>query len=232
MTIRSIYRTATAAILALLALGAVASASAEAAPEWFHAGQVISHNIAFTSSGGKVKLRIVASGSRFECTSNRSSGELEKPDREKHVIDVFTGCVGINLKKEECTMHSVGAAKEGEIVTAPLKGELGQVAHEEATSEVGLALEEESGGKEFAKIEGSCFGGGVSLAGRIAGEVAPTHSELTSGELVFAATESRQMIHNITLGGKKESLVMTLAGQETTMANTMKVTFGEAVEVT
>jgi hypothetical protein len=229
---RFISRSALGALVAVFAMSVVWASAAQAAPEWFQKGKVISKNIAFTSTSGSV--RFSTSSILYTCTTETSVGEIEKPNKERKVVLTLTGCTGeYPPTHQKCSIHSKGAKHEGEIVTFALMGALGKVAAVQAASEVGLLLEEETGGRVFAQLEGSCLSvSPTALTGRVAGEVTPVTKEQITDELIFAGAGGRQKIHSINVEGKEVKPRMELGVQEVTLENTDKVTFGEAVEVT
>jgi hypothetical protein len=215
----------------VLGMVSLASASAQAAaPEWFQKGAVLSHSVAFTSTGGKSVLRFDEIA--LECSAEKSSGTIEPPNKEKGVVIVLTGCSAMN-GGETCSFHSKGA-REGEIVTEPLAGRLGSVAHEQAASEVGLLLEEEneSGKRQFARLEGRCLEVPLTLTGSVAGEVTPVLSEQASSKLTFARVGSKQAIRRIVVNGVVKNPAMLLGGiYETTYEGAASLTLVQALEV-
>jgi hypothetical protein len=230
---RSMFKSVLVAYLVAFALGAVGVSAAQAtAPEWFQKGKVISKNIGFTSTGGAVTL---LSGDSFKCTTEESTGEIEKPNKERKVTITLTGCYGENkVTGTKCQLKSKGAKGEEEIVTYALRGELGSVAKKEAASEVGFLLEGEAEAGTLAVLESTCFaGGGAALTGNVAGEVTPVHKEQTMSELIFAKNMSgEQNIQEIEVGKEKLKPKLRLRGLSAYLESTEKVTFAEAVEVT
>jgi hypothetical protein len=157
--VRSVFKGVVVTFSAVVALGAVSVSAAQAAPEWFQKGKVISHNIAFTSTGGPVWIQ--ASVIHMKCAKEEGSGEIEKPNKQRKVILTFTGCE-IEVNTQKCIPYSKGS-KSGEIVTKDLKGELGKVAKAEAASEVGLLIEPEVK-QEWTPFFGeSCFLGNTNI---------------------------------------------------------------------
>jgi hypothetical protein len=227
---RRLQRTVFLLGLAALGMASLASASAQAAaPEWFQKGAVLSHSVAFTSTSGKSELRY--NGITIECSTEKSSGTIEPPNRETNVVITLSGCSGKNSKREICSFHSKGAGLE-EIVTSPLAGWLGSVPHEQATSEVGLLLEEESGGRQFARLEGSCLEGPLTLSGRIAGEVNPVLVEQASSTLTFARSGLKQGIRHITVNGVVVLPAMDLGSYEATYEGAASLTLAQPLDVT
>jgi hypothetical protein len=231
---KSRFRAVLAVPLAVVAIGVLASASAQAAaPEWRQSGKALSHNVAFTSTAGAVRL--YAGEILIECKSQSSKGELVAPNREQAITLIFVGCETRNNKGEECFLHSAGA-KSGEVVSNHLVGRLGKVAATQAASEVGLLLEEENGKSTIAKLEGICLEQIRPLTGRVVGEVTPTHVEQATSSLVFACAgskcPSKQKINQIEVEGTTIKSQMSFFEREAYLSLTEAITFSEAVEVT
>lgn len=231
---RSMFRSVLVVFMATLALSAVGVSGAQAAPEWFQKGKVISKNIAFksTGTGGTVKLRVT--GKTIECTAEKSAGEIEKPNKAKGVVITLTGCKAVYNNGETCEVKSTGQLW-GTIVTKTLTGKLGNVAKTQAASEVGLLLEGEGAFWEVAVLESPCFSGATRLEGRVAGEVTPVHKEQELSELLFTPVEgekTKQKIKAIEIEGKEVKPKFIFGGLEVSMESTFKIAFVGAVEVT
>lgn len=230
---RITYRPMLLALLAALALGAVASASAMAVtPEFkpvpakkkFTIANVSKYGADFGGGG----LLFAA----IECKTASAKGEITGARTVGGVSLVFTGCTGYGIKKAGCPTRSVGA-KEGEIVTKPLSGELGTVATKEAPSGVGLLFKPAEGTKWF-KLEGNECNPEGTISGSLAAEVAIIGKKQTTNTLGFTpASGEGEKIKEITLdSGIVDHPQLDSFGAEADLANTDGITFEEALEVT
>jgi hypothetical protein len=200
-------------LLAVFALGAVASASASAAaPEFFHcvahSGGGFASGCKVTGSGfekeavvagvGKLKFTSTSEPSylfanaagtfRIRCGKDTDAGEITGPKTVGKVTVTFEECKGFK-GSEECTVHSLSpVGPAGTIITKELSGELGSVAAAEAPdSEVGLDLKATTG-TSFALLVGSstsCIPE-TNVTGSVIGEVEPVKIMDTSGELIYS----------------------------------------------
>jgi hypothetical protein len=147
----------------------------------------------FKSTSGVGKL--TANGQVVECKKDKGSGELNAKQTAsvKNVVVTFEEC---KSEKEgvTCEVKSKGAGKTNEVATVKLKGELGEVAAAEATSEVGLLLEPESG-TAFVILEGTCLQvSPTEVTGSVAGEVTPVGKNQLTGKLEFKVPGGAQAI--------------------------------------
>jgi hypothetical protein len=181
----TLFRKTLVCLIAVFALGAITASAALAETE---TEQQYFENAAgkepvkkgFTSKEGVSTLRV--SGATVACKKDTDKGTIDagwKESAEKVVV-TFTECKGTNsVTEKECEVKSKGATHTNEIVTATLKGELGEVPASQATSEVGLLLEPESG-NVFVTLEGSCLPVSPSaVEGSVVGEVTPLTLSLT-----------------------------------------------------
>jgi hypothetical protein len=128
------------------------------------------HTTRFVSKEGASTLTVT--GVTVTCQKDTDKGELWGKESVANVVVTFMECKG-KKGTEECKVKSKGAAGAEEIVTNTLKGELGEVAKAEATTEVGLLLEGESS-NVFVTLEGGCLpAGGGAVEGSVVGEVTP-----------------------------------------------------------
>lgn len=141
----------------------------------------------FTSKSSTSTLK--AGTNTVTCTSDTDKGELLGKESVQKVVVTFTGCKvkATNKKGEkvECPISSKGIANtKGEIVTASLKGELGESA--ESATGVVLLLEPESG-ITFVTLNATvtCETPETKINGQVAGEVTPLGLGLTD-KVVFA----------------------------------------------
>lgn len=214
------------ALVAVFAMSAVAASAASAAEPEFKPGT----KQAFTGAGGALKLEHTLSEEKVTCSKTASTGEITGASTVALKM-TFTGCKG-EAGSKTCTVHSKGA-KEGEIVTEALKGELGEVATKEATSGVGLFISSEAEKETFWKWEGTCFATGNVAKGNIAAEVTPVETSTKTIKLVFAGSKGKQPIEKIIVKGrerKPEFTMLELVSASWHM--TEELTFASLVEVT
>jgi hypothetical protein len=240
-------------LLAVFAVGAVASASASAAaPEFFHcvakAGGkwMAGCKVAGTEfekvavpAGSKIKFtdkegvsHLNGLGTVVTCQKDTSSGEITGPKTVANVTVTFQECKG-KKGTEECPVNG------GTITTATLHGELGKVLKAEAASEVGEDLippVEIKEGKEvklpFVKLEGACIPT-TSVEGSVIGEVKPINVMQTTGEVNFECSSvgsTKQKIQKFEPGLKD---TLSAFGNPACFESFPDaITFAEAIEVT
>jgi hypothetical protein len=181
-----------------------------------------------TSSGGAVTFE---SGAELvACSKSSSAGEVASAKALGKVVITLTGC-SFSDEVGGCSVHSA-KAKEGEIVTKDLVGELGTVSTQHAPSGVGVLLKAESGSTWLA-FEGSCVSG-EALRGSVAGAVATVGSKLAANEIKFALAGAKQAITEITLdsGEVVKPSLMDNDLSTGTFQWADPLAFEEAVEVT
>jgi hypothetical protein len=250
-------REVTLSMLAVFAVGAIASASASAAaPEFFHcvakagggfaAGCKVGgvgfekvavsagSKIAFTSISEPGYLFANASGSfRIKCESDATKGEISGPKTVGKVVVTFKKCRGIK-GSEECPVKSVGAVGPEEIVTNELSGELGTVAAAEAPdSETGLDFRPTTG-TVFVKLIGTpttCIPE-TNVTGSVIGEVEPVKIMDTTGELIYSVVGTKKTKQGIQKIGAEAKDTLTSFGVEVGLESEGAVTFAEDIEVT
>jgi len=234
------------AVIAVCAIGAVASASASAAaPEFVHC---------VAQAGGKWMAGCKAAGTEFEkvavpagskvkftdkegvshlnglgttvtCQKDTSSGEITGPKTVTNVKVTFEECKG-KKGTEECPVNG------GTITTETLSGELGKVAVAEAASGVGEDLKPPTG-KAFVKLEGTCIVT-TSVTGSVIGEVKPVGGPpSTKGEVNFECSSvggRTQKIQKFETGVKDTLSAFGTAACFESFPDV--ITFEEAIEVT
>lgn len=218
------YRATLLALVAILALSAVvASAASAALPEF----KPVPTKKKFTSTSGTVTF--VTSTVAISCSKSTTAGEIASASTVGNVVMTFTGCKVASGGKA-CSVKTLGA-KEGEIITKPLKGELGTVKTTEAASGVGLLLEEGAAEKIATFASNDCMGE-WTMYGSIAGEVIPIGKKQLTSKVVFAVTAGAQHIKEITV--KAGTIKPELEGWHGiwTVEGSNELTFEEAVEVT
>jgi hypothetical protein len=97
-------------LVAVLALGALASASASAAPEWFKGNPAVvvkaGEKVQFTGKAGAGVLEAEGGHGTVKCTGDTSKGEIEGPSTVEHVVVTDTGCV---KGAKKCTSPGAGS---------------------------------------------------------------------------------------------------------------------------
>jgi hypothetical protein len=164
------------------------------------------------------------------CEEGSDSGEITSMDKVGKLVLTFTGCT-VTASGKACTIKSVGAAKEGEIVTRTLKGELGTVKASEAASEVGLLLEPETT-KRIAELAETSCAPATRVNGSLAAEILPISEKTLYGGLNFEARSDKQNIKSITvLSGKREP-ELEAYGVDATYEVEDGIEFGSEAEIT
>lgn len=148
----------------ILAIAMVASASAEALPEWQKGGKPLTESLPFKNSGSAGEFG--GSAGTITWTSVGGGGVIKGTNEISKLSLIFWGSKVKLTSKVECEVNSPGA-KKGEIVTNELKGRIGYI--NKATKVVG-ALVEPVFGSELAVVLGSCIGE-VEVLGSALGEV-------------------------------------------------------------
>jgi hypothetical protein len=196
------------ALVAVLALSAIAASGAMAAAPEFSKTKVT-----FKTTSGE---SVLGGGATITCKKASGEGEI-------------TSVTKLNAKVtfEECKGEVLGSKCE-EKITSELVGTLGTVAKAESETEVGLLFKPKSGA--FSKFK--CGSLTISVEGSIAGEVTPTKTPSTKGDLVFALSGTSQKIKKITVEGKEEKPALKAFGIASTLKTTEENTFSEAIEVT
>jgi hypothetical protein len=231
----TIFRKTLICLIAVFAIGAVAASAALAADPGHQ--QEFNKELVkkkFVSKEGKGVLTVA--GIAITCTADTNTGETIGKESLRNVVVTFTGC---EEPKTPCPVNSPGSGS-GVIKTNALKGELGEVAKAEATSEVGLLLEPETG-SEFVKLEGSCIIK-TAVEGKVVGEVTPLTLS-TKHNLEFAVSAGKQKIKTFERSNalhcgtvcKEDEVIkakLTAFGLEATEESLKdEVTFEEAIEV-
>jgi hypothetical protein len=169
-------------LIATFAISIVASSVASAAQPVFYTKAVVGESAAgvvpFKGTLGAAFLE-GKSGTKITCTGGTATGEVTGPTTTENNVTKFTGCETSGFK-----CNSAGAV-EGEIVTAVLKGTLGNVT---ATLPAVRLFPQVAGrGGELAafacasgavpvKVKGSVIGSlsGASGTTAVAGKIGPT----------------------------------------------------------
>jgi hypothetical protein len=143
-------------LVAAVALAAVAASAASAVtyqqPVFYGKAAIgsVVQPVKFTGTVGEANLETSPAHSVVKCTGGTATGEVTTSTLSKKNITTFTGCTLSGFKCES-------GAIEGQIVTASLEGQLGQIA---TSGKVGIKLKPEVG-TEFAAF--SCDGGATPV---------------------------------------------------------------------
>jgi hypothetical protein len=213
------------ALVAVFAMSAVTAAAASATTPEF---KPVPAKKKFTATGGAMSAEFYGVQLHYECTKSATTGEVTGSHTLGNIVMTFTGC-----KVDEASgvlggpIHTKGA-KEGEVVTAALGGELGTVTKSGATA---LNVGERGVGKDekWASILSSEGGNYGAIYGSVAAEVAPIGKKQTTLKLYFPTT----VITEITLDSgivEKPELETDVDGG--VFSTTDELKFEEAVEVT
>lgn len=222
---KSKYRSVLLALVALLALSAVAASAASAASPEF---KPVPTKKKFTSSSGLVVL--TAATTSISCSKSTTAGEITSASSLGKIVVKFTGCK-IATASCNAAVNSV-AAKEGEVVTDLLKGELGTVNTKEAASGVGLLLLPETKTTITTFAADACLPE-FKMGGDVAAEVTPIgKKQLTSTFVFTAAAGHTQKIKKIVVKGVNESPELEGWGTLWSVEASDEVSFEEALEIT
>ena len=213
------------AVLAMSAL-AVSAASAATLPEF----KPVPTKKKFTSAGGAVVWTFNNGTETMTCSNSTAAGEVTGAKTLGKLVVKFTGCETSGTKAHGCPVTSAGA-KEGEIVTKALSGELGTVPTNEATSGVGILLKPETE-KKWATLVGNACTEETPLTGSLAAEVPTIGKKQATNKLVISDPSNSQKIKEIKLDSGKEAYPELVSwGTTLIVAATDEVAFEEALEV-
>jgi hypothetical protein len=123
----------------------------------------------FKGKGKGVDLEEAEIGG-ITCMSSTDTGKFTSPKTAVNIVVTFKGC---SFAGKKCTSEG---AQAGELVTNPLKGEIGYLAGKGTeTPKVGIDLSAESG--EVLAVGYNCFFGAAVMAvtGSVIGEVTPVN---------------------------------------------------------
>lgn len=222
---KSRCRTLLAALLAVFAFGALASASASATlPEFKVPGA--KYPVTFTGASGAVHLEVRGIGS-YTCTSSSITGEIVGPKEIAKVVAKFVGPSG-------CSGFCNQSGHESFWETKELKGRIDYLSKSTEGNRVGLLLE------AVAEPIATCTtigGPGTKLQGSIIGELGPTRAETKSYELHYEKIEAKQnwlhfegekVMHNLKV---KYPSLETPAEMGLAVHENMKLTMAQKVEL-
>jgi hypothetical protein len=172
-----------------------------------------------------------AAGTRYTCQKDVIEGTIVGGVMFIDTI-AYINCT-VAMGGKECKINSVGA-KEGEIKTTELTGELGEIA---TGSGVGILLEgEETKAKEkvFTTLAATECAPEAKVTGSVIGEVTPVGKLSLTDKEIFTTVKGAQSIKKIERS-KGDTLVtasLQIAGNAATVESTEERTFEEELEVT
>ncbi len=227
---RSKCRMVLVALVGVLVVGVVASASASAAlPEFQQGGKGLTKVVKFTAKGG-MNIFYSKSGAVWKCGASTVTGETHGVNEVANVVIKFTGC---RIAVGAGTTCTGPGAKTEEMVTAPLSGRIGYLS--KASQKVGLLLEPSKGGL-IAECVTKPYSYIFQLRGAVIGWLSPSNEETTELNLSFkrgaveyvqewSHFEGEEATH------KLESSLITTTFYETAIETNFAITSGEAMEV-
>lgn len=169
-----------------------------------------------------------AGNTATSCEEVVDAGEVTGMSTIGELVITFTGCQ-VTAESKTCTIKSVGA-KEGEIVTHTLKGELGTTKSTEAETEVGLLLEPETT-KTWATLESTKCSPEARVAGSLAGEVVPISEKTHYAALWFGVESGKQLIKKILVSSGAKEPALEAFGVATTEELGDVIEFNGEVEI-
>jgi hypothetical protein len=221
-----------AALVGVLALGAVASASALATlPEFYQSGKALAKTVKLTSSKGEI-LFASKNGDEWDCRGSAMTGETNGISGVANVVIKLTGCTVGSMPDGSCT--SPGAELD-EMVTAQLSGRLGYT--NEKSKKAGLLLEPPTG-KLIAECSDQQKAKTVELRGSVIGRITPVNQETTKFTLDLESNgtkryeqepthfEGEEMIHTL-----ETAVLASKTFYQTGIHGRLEITTGEALEI-
>lgn len=220
------YLSRTALVAVAVALGSaivVTTAVAATTPEF----KPVPSKHKFTAASSKaMEISLDGTGAMI-CRTAATVGEVTSAETIGKVIITYKECSYATVGPGSCPVHSLGA-KEGEIVTGDLTGELGTVPTSEAPSGVGILLKGEHEKKWTTLVGTTCYGERV-ISGTAIAEIPVIGKKQTTNELVFP----QENIFEIKLDSGKKGEGSLSFGYETGVIQAKEeVKFEEAIEVT
>lgn len=218
-----------ATVVAFAMSGGVAASASAALPEFWQHGEPLSHSDEFTAVGGAAEL--VTGVGTLTCTSSDTTGEIANSREIAGMVTVYRGCAITVVVKLDC--HTQGA-QEGEIITSPVRGSLGEI---DQGSGVGLHLSRT--GESYTELPIDCRNNDLTIKGSVIGEITGVNTTGTTNSLVFAGAGLTQDPERITEEGTEHSeikLESRLGGNESvfegmSLRSVDKITFAKEVEV-
>jgi hypothetical protein len=191
-------------LAAVMAIGMIATATAEALPEWQKEKEALTESLPFKIGGGAGKFETPGGAMNVTWTSVVGKGQIEGVNA---IAKLSLGFWGSKAKEsgKECEVNSP-KAKKGEVITKELKGSIGYL--DKATKKVGALFEPVVAKAPFAEVEGACLKGKLLLFGSVIGKVtSPLNSELGTVQLTFNIVAKGQEF--VKFEGSKEEHKLT-----------------------
>lgn len=224
-------------LVGVLALAAVASASASAAlPEFQQGGKALAKTVKLTGKGGGILFASTNSGGEngdeWQCTGSSLTGETSGAGGVANVVIKLTGCQVQAVQDHWCTSPG---AKEQEMISTQLSGRLGYTYKE--TTHAGLLLEPPTG-KLIAECSDQRKAKTVELRGSVIGGITPVDKETTKFTLGYNYNasqrwkqepmyfEGEEVIHNL-----ESAVLASKTFYQTGIKGSFEVTTGEAIEI-
>jgi hypothetical protein len=217
--------------VALVVVCAYGASAAFAAPEFKAEGGGSVAGTSLTTTSANPVLYTKGAGIKIKCSSEESTGQIASSTTINKTAVTYAGCRAFHGTTECGEARTKAGTVAEQIKTKTLKGKLGEVAATEATSEVGLRLEPESG-TTFVEIElkPSCNGlSSATITGHVIGEASPINVFSTTGNLNFETVAEEQKIKKF-VGGATE--VLEAFFFKSALEANEAVTFGKAIETT
>jgi hypothetical protein len=221
-------------ILAALAVTAIVSSTASAAPEFKVTGTAkgaVTLVLNYVERTGRLLTR---------CRHGFNIETLLPPTRID--IDLFlTGCRDIRHPAKEgeaeaeCPIKSTNTSVPELIVTNTLRGLLGSVKAAEAATLVGLLVEPSSGKviTTLAATEAKCEAEETAVTGNVAGEVLPVGVSQSTGKYLFLpAATGKEEISEIVVPSGTVKPKLTAYSESTNLELEDEVKYEASVEVT
>jgi hypothetical protein len=163
------------------------------------------------------------------CEETVEAGEVTSMDTIGKLVLTPTGCTVTGEGGKSCTVKSVGA-KEGEIVTHTLKGELGTTKSTEAASGVALWVLPETTKTWAALAETPCTPESIA-SGSLAAEVLPIGEKNKYIGLEFEVFTGKQSIQLVTVPSGVKKPALTAFGESATEELEGGIEFSGEVEI-
>ena len=181
-----------------------------------------------TGSTGTVKFSLY--GGTITCSKGATIGGATGASTASKIVITLTGCKGKTSGGTECEERTSGAKSE-EMVSQPLKGQLGIVTTNEASSGVGLYVEAEAEPSNATWFQDAevCIPD-PKIYGTAAAEVVTIGKKQLTNELVFAPGKIKKL--TLASGKTAEPELLGWNFSLATIEATDNLTFGEATEVT
>jgi hypothetical protein len=229
----TIFRKTLVCLVAVFAMSAMVASAAFA-----DVGQELTKATAsekFTGKSGIGKLSVPKAGITITCETDANGGQTSatKPTTNvEKVVVTFKNCVA-EKGGAKCKVNSPGA-KEGELITSSLKGELSEVSKGTVDEAAALLLEPEEAAKGFVTIAKTECNPETKVTGSIAGEVTQPAKPSKTVNVDFKVSAGKQAITQVerSVGDALVTTKLSAFGFEATEETLDENTFPTAVELT